>query len=472
MPAKKGGGPRKGQLGKKSQIEQLIKSSNKSQGAFSNIRSTSVKNDDCTKFTSIKVPQTLNPKPSECKPKPKPSSVGVIKQPERCVSSKVVIVRLPYQHSMAPAKKQSVMYTQPPLPTSVPPAAYKNPNRVIVRLPPSPQATSFLSLPAEVRSTIYQYLFSSRTYRVEWIPRTDQRPTELTYSLPKWGKPGPRLTAEVGLRRRMYDMPKRQYYDRVIPRYSADIPSPAALLLVSKKVNNETTPMFYGRNTFSFTAIRPLRKFLNTLRPETRTMIRSLELIHHTAGNPMWIDNQMWKDKYDRSWHDLLFQIRNQCIRLNFLSLDLTINDLPFKLGAHASWMDPLYAFMGLANLKHINVRLRQPTTDEAVLQVEAYEVRRMLMGDNFYEPTSTRVNEKLPSKQPRGKACPGVNALRIVGNMKIPVSRMANPQADNRATIFWSPPTPPGDDDKLVFAKKPKAQRSIKGKGKAKEKC
>ncbi|KAL8713508.1 MAG: hypothetical protein Q9220_002370 [cf. Caloplaca sp. 1 TL-2023] len=455
MPAKKGGGPRQGQLGKKAQIEQLIKLANLSRNLSPDNRPVDNKNiDHSGKGTS----------------KHRISTVNAIRQPEKCVSTKVVIVRLPYQPSLPSTKRQPVLYTQPPRPIPASAKAYRNPNRVIVRLPPTPPATSFLSLPAEVRSTIYQYLFSSRTYQIQWIPRTDQRPTDLTYSLPKWRQPGPRLAADVGQRRRMYDLPKRQYYDQVIPRYSANIPGPAALLLVSKKVNQETAPMFYGRNTFRFAAIRPLRKFLDTLRPETRRMIRSLELIHHTAGNPMYVDNQKWKEKYDRSWHDLLFQIRGQCVKLNFLSLDLTINDMPFKLGAHASWMDPLYAFMGLAKLKHINVRLRQATTDEALLQVEAYEVRRMLMGDNFYEPTSSYngPHKLAPKQQSRAKARPGLNALRIVGNMQIPVSRMANPQADSRATIFWSPPSPPPEEEK----QRPRGKRAggKKDKGKAKE--
>ncbi|KAI4241335.1 MAG: hypothetical protein L6R40_004641 [Gallowayella cf. fulva] len=65
-------------------------------------------------------------------------------------------------------------------------------------------------------------------------------------------------------------------------------------------------------------------------------------------------------------------------------------------------------------HLEHIDVRLHQAEADDAVLQVEAYTVRKALMGDNFYEPIYNIGNKPLLEKHPQPKARPGVNALRV----------------------------------------------------------
>ena len=172
-------------------------------------------------------------------------------------------------------------------------------------------------------------------------------------------------------------------------------------------------------------------------------MIRSVELIHSTASNAELVKNQQWKHKHDQRWESLCFQIRNQCTRLEDLTLDLYIKDIPFMLGPHASWMSPLYAFMGLKDLKHIDIRLHQVEADDAVLEVEAYTIRKALMCDNFYEPVYNTGNKPILEKLSPRKARPGVNTLRItVGNMRVP-ARFVRPSLGPRATIFlkstWS---------------------------------
>ena len=405
MPAKGAGGPRKGQAGKKAQIEKMIAAAKKAQAP-----------------------------------------------PPKCVSRKNVIVRLPPQGSLSSEKKILVYYNKPRPVAANPPKAFKNPNQVVVRLPAknsSKQPTTFLSLPSEIRNVVYDYSMPRRKYGIQFIPREskyEKRPNELTYCIPLHGKiSGPGLTAADGLRRRNFDLPKRVYIDRAIPAYHL-VPGPTALLLVSRKVSEETTPMFYGRHTFSFHTMRPLQKFLSTLRPKTRSMIRSLELIHHTAGNPGRTSDQVWKDSYDQRWHNLCFQIRDQCTGLDDLALDLTINDLPFHMGPLANWMGPLYAFMNLGHLKELYIRLHQFMTDDSILEVQAYEIRKELMGQNFYEPT-TPVKAVFIEK-PRAKVRPTVNSLRITGSMHNAttqqlVQRRLPPLNAPRATVFWHPPSP-----------------------------
>ncbi|KAL8719061.1 MAG: hypothetical protein Q9225_003877 [Loekoesia sp. 1 TL-2023] len=488
MPAKRGGGQRKGKAGKKAQIEKMIETAKKTQAAPVNHQSSTTKLGTGPQKGNYTVNGTTSQKLDNGKVNGTTST-----QPVKCTSHKTATVRLPCQGFVSLQKKMPIVYTKPIPATASLPKPFKNPNHVVVRLPPkqpTKQATTFLSLPNEIRNIIYEYAMPYRKYGIQFIPREtkyEKRPAELTYYLPlAVTKSGPDLTAADGQRRRLFDLPKRLYIDQAIPPYRLS-PGPAALLLVSKKVNEETSPMFYGRNTFSFHAMRPLRKFLNTLRPETRSMIRSLELIHHTAGNPGRTSDQTWKDSHDQCWHDLCFQIRDQCTGLNSLTLHLTINDLPFKMGPLAPWMNPLYAFMNLGHLKKLKIRLCQFMTEDTVLEVQAYEIRKELMGQNFYEPV-TPMNEVFLDK-PKPKVRPAVNSLRITGSMRVPSTEQLTQRPvhllprrlplldDPRATVFWHPPSPT-DDHPLYHPagsrgeaeaiRKLRMQKKEKSKGKA----
>ncbi|KAL8695416.1 MAG: hypothetical protein Q9224_003400 [Gallowayella concinna] len=500
------GGPKKSQLSKKAQMEKLIEAARKAPS------STSPKPQSltaCKVAPSKKTPDTTttvknqpspqqsilmqksddkNAPPSAAKKTdplqfgndkitsldqtPKPAAIdacSVLTLEEPRGDQRTATIRIPGQPvKMFPTRK-TIHYIQPALHTIPSPKPSRNPNRIILHLP-APQSerepTTFLSLAREIRNQIYKYALPRRKYLIQWIPRPDRHSTELTYCLPLSGFIGPNLKARAGRLRRDFDLPKRNYIDKVMPRYRLS-PGPAALLLVSKEVYNDTAPMFYGRNTFSFDAMRPLGKFLDDLRPETRSMVRSLELIHTTAGNAELVANQIWKRKHDQHWESLCFQIRNQCTQLEDLTLDLYIKDLPFRLGPHACWMSPLYAFMGLDHLKHVDFRLHHVKVNTAVLEVEAYTVRKALMGANFYEPTKNTGNQPLPEKPRQRKARPGVNALRVtIGTRRVPASCI-KPSLGPRATTFWTPPTPDHAD---VEKGKRKAIKNSQGKAKTKE--
>ncbi|KAL8928672.1 MAG: hypothetical protein Q9172_000810 [Xanthocarpia lactea] len=464
MPAPKGGGPRKGKLGKKAQLEKTVEASKKAPFIPAKPKNSPSKVKGSRQHLDpAKSPQTQSPNPlaqaqnvrlavgngngsvANLDQVPKAAEIQAESIPWLEESGHgTATIRLSCQPLKLFPSKRTIIYAQPTKPSIPKPMSSKNPNQVILHLPPvrNSEATTFLSLAQELRNQVYRYAMPCNKYRIQWIPRGDQRPTELTYTLPLHHHKGPRLTAEAGRLRRNFDLPKRTFIEKDMPRYRLS-PGPAALLLVSRQVYQDTAPMFYGRNTFSFTAMRPLGKFLDNLRSETRSMVRSLELIHSTASNAEMLDNQIWKYKYDQRWESLCFRIRAQCDQLEDLALDLYIKDLPFKLGPHACWMSPLYAFMGLKNLKHIDVRLHQAEADDAVLEVEAYTVRKALMCDNFYEPVFNTGNKPILEKPGPRKARPGVNALRVnVGNRRVPAACI-KPSLGPRATTFWTPPTP-----------------------------
>ncbi|KAI4145231.1 MAG: hypothetical protein L6R39_003887 [Caloplaca ligustica] len=453
MPAKRGGGLRKGIAGKKLQIEKMVETAKKTQPQGKQASNTLKKGHDNANGASAPTHIVALKKTQEAADHEANSTVRI--------SKKTAIVRLPGQGSVSVSKKMRVVYNQPPFVLPSLPKASKNPNHVVVRLPPQQppkEPTNFLSLPNEIRNTIYDLAMPHKKYGIRFIRDKARPSTELTYHLPlSVTVSGPQLSVEAGKRRRLFDLPKRLYIDAAIPPYRLS-PGPAALLLVSKKVNEDTAPILYGRNVFSFYAMQPLRKFLDRLRPQTRPMVRSLEIAHYTAGDPKETKDQVWKDIYDHSWNNLCFQIRDQCTGLASLALRLTINDIPFDMGPLANWMSPLYAFMNLDHLKKLDLRLHQVHTDDAILKVEAYEIRKELMGPNFYE-SLTPMKDAFVEK-PKAKARPGVNALRIVGNMHTqhPTRRAAHdlshlPPSQGGPTVFVQLLSP--TDDHPLYHKK-----------------
>ncbi|KAL8768104.1 MAG: hypothetical protein Q9209_005567 [Squamulea sp. 1 TL-2023] len=496
MPTRKGGTPRKGQLRKKVQLEKMVEASKKAPspptkpqnsppkkangskkvlGPVKNLQistqsnpTTSIQDQNPAQARDIRL-QVGNGNIAMLDQVPKAAEVQAESIP--CleeIHDGIATIRLPCQPLKFFPTKRTIVYVQPARPKIPVSTTYKNPNQIILHLPASqkPRATTFLNLAQELRNQIYDLAMPRDKYRIQWIPCDDQRPTELTYTLPLRDYKGPHLTAKAGKLRRDFDLPKRNFINKYMPRYHLS-PGPAALLLVSKQVYQDTAPMFYGRNTFSFAAMKPLGRFLNYLQPETRSMLRSLELIHTTASNAELLENQVWKHKHDGRWESLCFQIRSQCNYLEDLTLDLYIKDLPFKLGPHAGWMSPLYAFMGLKHLKHIDVRLHQAEADDAVLEVEAYTVRKALMCENFYEPIYSTGNKPVLQKPSPRKARPGRNALRVtIGNRRVPAACI-KPSLGPRATTFWTPPTPTASSE---HSKKNVAVNTTTHKDKGKE--
>ncbi|KAI4103284.1 MAG: hypothetical protein L6R37_003912 [Teloschistes peruensis] len=437
MPAKRGGGPRKGQVGKKAQIERMVDAAKKTSPS---VQHYPAKQDNGTKKTLPEpivanqfVPRWKQRRDARLDPEPKKpdkteeavDNLSVATGPLPLYSLKnksagTAIIRLPGQDPAVASTTKRIVHTR------VFPFFMTTKNltdtAAVVKFPPRTGKT-FLDLPAEIRNQIYELAMPRRKYYIQWIPRKDRRPTELTYT---WqiglNFVGPYLTAEEGLRRRDFDLSNPWQKKQLSLRFRHP-PGQAALLLVNKQISKEASGYFYGQNTFSFRAMRPLQQFLNTMRPETRSMIRSLQLIHHTGGDPEWTEHQVFKDRYERCWDNLCCQIRDQCDQLTSLAIDLTIKDIPFYMGPRAKWMSPLYHFYGLDNLKHLDVRLHQFETEEAVLEVEAYTIRKELMTkENYYEPTAAMRRKPKP-----------IRILRITGDVRTPPRPKKQPRERKR---------------------------------------
>ncbi|KAL8745303.1 MAG: hypothetical protein Q9190_002561 [Brigantiaea leucoxantha] len=371
MPAKKGGGLRKGQEAKKAEIERLINESKKS-----------------------KLIGPLKPPPGrflhgKYRKQPAPH----LKQ----ASDKTAVVRLPLQQRPTLANPKHVLFNPAP-PIPIPKAKpVPNPNRVIVRLPPAVNSslfpskprnpTSFTDLPGEIRNKIYDSIFPRQLYEIRKVLELRKQTVELTYHLPYSNTgPDPAITPFAARRRRLFDLPRRLHSLEAIPPYALS-PGPAALLLTCKQINSEATSVFYSKSSFAFTTMRPLSRFLSLLRPLTKTYIKSLTLMHHTASLPPLVKDNLSKHRHDRLWADICWTIAADCESLEDFTLHLRIHDKPFETGARAGWMDPLYAFMDL-RFRKCDIKLRHcfPKNNN-VLEVEAYELRKALMSENFQEP-------------------------------------------------------------------------------------
>ncbi|KAL8971639.1 MAG: hypothetical protein Q9183_000962 [Haloplaca sp. 2 TL-2023] len=425
MPANKTGGPRKGQVGKKAQMEKMIESAKRSQSPSKSLQNASVKHAGSQAKATPKdmniVNVTATSKANAHSKKAQNINVSTITRddPPELGPSKSATIRLPGQDCTTAPKSLWILHqTSPLLAATRLSKPLTSSNKAVVHLPaPKKKPTGFLDLPGEVRTAIYDHLVPVRNYRIQYIPRKDQRPTELTYTTLDQGRVhGPRPTAEQGRRRRDFDIHKPwQRKELSLPfRHPR---GPAALLFVCKQVNQDVTGIVYGRSTFSFSHMRPMKQFLDTLRPETRALIRSLEIIHCTAGNPTMAHYQTFKDRHDACWDSLCGQIRDQCTQLHSLAIDLTIKEMPFITGPQANWMNHLYNFGDLAHLKHFRIRLQQSQTKASVLQVEAYIIRKNLMTeDNYYEPDAAIIDwqaEKATAPAKKAKT------LRITGNVQ-----------------------------------------------------
>lgn len=301
-------------------------------------------------------------------------------------------VRLPNNSRyVRPAAKMILQRTPaiPPTPTRQVPRVQRP---ISVCMPPTGPAKqplkefkpfSFLELPGELRNKIYAYAFPKEFFQLQWIDN-GKKPRHLTYSLPNRGKLGPRLDPLVGHRRRLFDFPRRVRSSEYIPPYQLS-PGPAALLLTCKKINKEATPVFYGSSTFSFHTPGTLRKFLNSVGPVSKASIQSLSIRHATAGNPVYTEYQSWKQIDDSSWEDLCWQASDDFSALIELTIDLTINDVPVLFGPLACWMLALLAFQD-RGLKKCKVKLRNFTTDDAVLEVESMKLKQEILGKEFVE--------------------------------------------------------------------------------------
>lgn len=237
----------------------------------------------------------------------------------------------------------------------------------------------FLDFPGEIRNLIYGYVFPRELYEIRCLNKSAK---SLTYRSGIQGLKGPRLDPSVGRRRRLWDYPRRIRSNELgIPLYELS-PGPAAILLTCKQIHEEASSLLYNNSTFTFSSLRALSTFLNTIRISSKQSIRSLHLKHYTAGKLDLTNAKKGNEGYDQKWLYLCWKVREELCNLQELSIVLTINDSPLVFGEDAAWKAPFLAFEG-TGLKRCSISLKGRTND-TVLEVEAHKLRQLLLGENF----------------------------------------------------------------------------------------
>ncbi|CAD6585808.1 MAG: hypothetical protein ASARMPREDX12_002949 [Alectoria sarmentosa] len=251
----------------------------------------------------------------------------------------------------------------------------------------------FLELPGELRNKIYDYAIVKQYYEIEWVDN-NQKNKSLTYRLPRLGRAyGPHLESGAARRRRQFDYSRRVPSQKQLAEGSI-FPGPAALLVVCSRMHKEACSVFYSKSTFTFHGLGALRQFLNYLSPIATESLTRLAIKYRAYGEPNRTEDQIWKAKHDRLWEDLCWRIADRCSSLTRLSLDLTLNksplwfapfDLADKAGIGAQWIKPLWAFQDVG-IQRCWVRLHCLSKDSSILEVESWKVRKEILGASWNE--------------------------------------------------------------------------------------
>ncbi|KAL9045603.1 MAG: hypothetical protein Q9214_001376, partial [Letrouitia sp. 1 TL-2023] len=145
MPGRKGGGPRKGMLAKKAEIEKLINEAKKTKSA------------GASKSNNRRLQRNAKKEP---RPRPKE------------VSDRTAIIRLPSPRPGTYPTVKHILYDLPPNIPVPKPKQVPNPNSVVVRLPSNcssvhkPSIRGFCDLPGEIRNRIYDFCFPADTFEI------------------------------------------------------------------------------------------------------------------------------------------------------------------------------------------------------------------------------------------------------------------------------------------------------------------
>ena len=281
-----------------------------------------------------------------------------------------------------------------------------SPQKPLVRLPCEPATPRalrherngvfpFLDLPGEIRNQIYDLAIAKDEYQLVWV-NNNHKSKSLTYRHPRSSTTSihilpkePVLPKDAAQRRRSLNTRSKPkaIRERLPSNYYGPIPT--TLLLINKQMHDEAASVFYAKSTFHFHALGTLRHFLDQLTPLATKSITSLAIKYQAYGNPQFRDNKLWKAKHDRLWDNLCWRVADECSLRNLL-LDLTLNVAPTIFcsldeaefeGIGAAWIRPLWAFQDI-NLQRCWIRLRCPSKEDSVLEVESWKLRKDILGD------------------------------------------------------------------------------------------
>ena len=271
----------------------------------------------------------------------------------------------------------------------------------VVVLPPKP--CYFLELPGEIRNKIYASLFPSDTFHIKYLTMKHKtlsyRSNHNKYTQGPYMAPGTKLAISTEVRRREFDRKRWMKDMERRPQYHITS-GPTAFLHICRVVNEETSPIFYGRNWFVFEDPWTLRTFVQLMRDSTQATIKNVKLKHQTHGEPRYTKDRPFKTRYDRAWCKFCTSTELPCMPHNLerLSLQIEIRDNPCFLNMEAEWVKPLLA-LGNRSLRDVSIILLSIFKSDEELKACGEVLRRELLGRDYREDEqeTTRLRNLLP---------------------------------------------------------------------------
>lgn len=121
------------------------------------------------------------------------------------------------------------------------------------------------------------------------------------------------------------------------------------LILVCKKVSEETMPFLYQRTTFVFTAPWNIMNFLDTVPPKNLSHITKIQLHYSSYGHPEWANLAGFKDKHIKSWTKACKSLSENLTALHTLEVWYNHNETCPHYSLHKPSLRPLYQFRRLS---------------------------------------------------------------------------------------------------------------------------
>lgn len=245
----------------------------------------------------------------------------------------------------------------------------------------------FLDLPGEVRNRIYQYVFEPKELAIHWLtPEKD-----LTFMIQESSSP----TFEPGVwkclqyrnflsQRRSRISARGRFLgqqsihgenDTLSPRLLPH--RPAALLLTCRRVNVETTLMFYSSHALHFYSPKTIYRFLTNVPPASKAAIKKLR-VHYSPTEAFYPSKDNgYKYGKDREWQKMCQKLALHMKGLEELTIcfDVPLNGLSVFWRPGHRQLNPWMAFAD-GGLDHVRV---YSNDDDELVQASLAVIRDLL---------------------------------------------------------------------------------------------
>ncbi|KAK3715725.1 hypothetical protein LTR37_006950 [Vermiconidia calcicola] len=218
----------------------------------------------------------------------------------------------------------------------------------------------FFSLPAELRNTIYGFVFTpGAIIKLCKLPRHGHHKEEQDSLTIRFDKSMGNYSRKSGSQTKWEN-------------------SVSGIVLVNKQAHEEAIAYLYGSCTFTFCPAKSTWAFLHEVSKKNLECVRSISLYRETKAAPDADTDQAHEDLYktDQSFAKLCLQLVHMLPNVTSLDITLKLNGTPedvvpdfsvhhLTYGAkqltRMNWLEPLAVFSSLRNLKDVRFHLHKP---------------------------------------------------------------------------------------------------------------